>query len=202
MKLFAWMVMAGLASALLAGCVNGPNTLAQPTAPQRARLTDTPLPNVPPQPRHEQTTAVVNDMGLVIKPVEESTKGTYTFDLPTTVTQVRKQTGNYDQFILYWGQPKANDVPFCIITVGPNLKSASEQPNGALKATNNRTYILNGLAAQEWTGYTADRLPFCEIIAKHSDKGDYVQAVAIAKTTEIRQAALDILASITWEENR
>jgi len=141
-------------------------------------------------------------MGLVVKPVEETVKGQYTFDLPATVTQVHRQTGKYEQFILYWGQPKPSDIPFCIITVGPNLKPASQQPSSILKSTSNRTYILNGLPAQEWTGYTQEQLPFCEIISKHGDKGDWVQAVAIARTPEIRQAALDILASITWEENR
>jgi hypothetical protein len=184
------------------GCVNGPDTLTERTAPSRARLVNTPLPNVPPAQRPQETTTVVNDMGLTVKPTEETVKGTYTFDLQPTVTQVRKQTGKYDQFILYWGQPKPTDIPFCIVTVGPNLKPASEQANGILKSTSTRNYILNGLPASEWTGYTADRLPFCEIIAKHDEKGDFVQAVAIARTPEIRQAALDILASIRWEENR
>lgn len=202
MKLVPWMAFAGLASALLTGCVIGPDTLTERTAPSRARLVNTPLPNVPPPSRPQETTAVVNDMGLVVKPTVEAVKGTYTFELPPTVTQVHKQTGKYEQFILYWGQPKPSDIPFCIITVGPNLKAASTQPNSILKSNNTRNYILNGLPANEWTGYTADRLPFCEIIARHEEKGDFVQAVAIARTPEIRQAALDILASITWEENR
>ncbi len=198
----ARFVLVGLSCALLAGCFTGPTFLTESTDPPRARLADTPLPNVPEPHRQDNTKVVINDMGLVVKPVEDVIKGTYTFNVPANVTQVRHQTGKFEQYLLYWGQPQPSDVPFATITVGPNLQATHDQPGSNLKVSASRTYILNGLSAKEWTGYTAEGYPFCELIARHDPKGDMLHVVTIVRTQEIRQVALDTLASITWDENR
>ncbi len=191
---------ASLALLAAAVCFAGCSTLSPIRYAQRiprASLTDQPIPVPPAPPPAPFTTSGVSELPPPL-PIEE-TQGSYDFVVPPTVTQVKHTTNDFEQYSLYFGRPGPNDTPFVVITVGPHVQAASQQPDTNLAPENARRYFLNGLPTTEWTGHTIDhKLPFCELLISHGATGDQLTAVAIAKTAEERKIALDILASIAW----
>jgi|SRR5271170_1968961 len=177
---------------IAAGCVN---PLSQPQPVHRANLGTEPLsPQTQPA---SQTTGVTTSMppsGMMPQVV-----GTYTFTIPPTVTQFKKTVGTTVQYLLYNGQPTADQTPFMTITVAPDVQQTTAgDPNFQIQ--NQRTYTLNGLAAQEWTGYTVDKAPFTEIILTNlSGGGSKLDALAVATDEQTRELALSILQSIQWQ---
>jgi len=124
--------------------------------------------------------------------------GTYTFTIPQTVTLFKRINGTMQQYLLYKGQPTADQTPFMTVTVAPNVQqTTATDPNFQIQGQ--RTYTLNGLAAQEWTGYTADKAPFTEIILSNSSGGFKLDALAVATDESTRELALSILQSIQWQ---
>lgn len=184
---------AALLLATLTACqeLSTPLPRAQPVS--RADLPLEPLP----MPARRAATP-----GLDIAPPapEETVTGTYTFTVPDTVTQVQRQTGNFQQFLLYWGQPQGNDTPFLVITLGQNMQPRATAPDATMQVQNTRTYLLNGLLTREWTGYTANKRPFAEIIAKRPGGTDELHATAIVNTPQQRETAMQILGSINWKQ--
>ncbi len=123
--------------------------------------------------------------------------GTYSFTVPYTVTSFKKSTATYRQYLLYNGRPTANQKPFCVLTVAAKV---ARNCRNSLKfnVSTKRTFILNGLAAHEWSGYTNSGNPFAELIVSHLGGGDKLDALAIATNDQIRTMALKILSSIHW----
>ncbi len=125
-------------------------------------------------------------------PAEEP--GTYTFTIPATVTTVKQTNDVLQQYRLFLGQPKPDDLPFLVLTVAANQTAPSKtgEPNPAY-----RTYRLNGLDTQEWKGYDLERHPYCELLVTHGS-GDQLHAIAVARNAKERALALEILSSIKW----
>ena len=123
--------------------------------------------------------------------------GTYSFTVPYTVTSFKKSTAMYRQYLLYNGRTTANQKPFCVLTVAAKV---ARNCRNRLKfnVSAKRSFILNGLVAHEWSGYTNSGNPFAELIVSHLGGGDKLDALAIAPNDQIRAMALKILSSIHW----
>jgi hypothetical protein len=182
----------------LAAC-EGSATLAKQQKIDRANL---PLDRIDlaPVARPEATTnpsteAATETAGAAPAPVPVEEPGTYTFTIPTTVTTVKQTNDVLQQYRLYLGQPKPTDLPFLVLTVAPNQTAPTKtgEPNPAY-----RTYRLNGLDTQEWKGYDLDHHPYCELLVAHSEHGDQLHAIAVARNAKERTLALEVLASIKW----
>lgn len=131
--------------------------------------------------------------------IDEQETGTYVFTTPENVTRIKESGPNLGQYRLYLGDAKPTDKPFVTIVLAPEVRSEAAAGDGDLKAEATRTYLLNGLTTQEWTGHTTDGRPFCELIVSHGAKGDKLHAVAIARDARTRELALEILGSIKWK---
>jgi hypothetical protein len=188
-----------LGSSLLLAACESPSFLETQTVPDRAAYGDDKIPVVPhveiknPDPRRV-------DGGIT---VTEEVRGTWKFKCPANVTQFERLTGTFDQFSLYMGQPKPNDVPFVVITVGRDRKSLAEGSE-EYKITGRREYAMNGNIAKEWTGQTAAGAGFCELLVRRpgtpGETGDVCRVMAVVKNAEQQKAATEILGSIVWEE--
>jgi hypothetical protein len=193
-------VAAALALFFLAGCA-GYNPLAYPQYSYRANLKDhvismhelTASPGSPQQQESGISTGSVMPGELA----PASATGTYSFTVPDTITSFKKSTATYRQYLLYAGRPTPNQKPFCILTVAANVaRNCGNSLKFNVKAR--RTFVLNGLEAHEWSGYTNAGDPFAEIIVSHLGGGDQLDALAIAPDNRVRAMALKILSSIRW----
>ena len=192
---YAAIFSAALALLLLAGCA-GYNPLAHPQNSYRANLTNHVI-------SVREFTAPSRESGISSGSVmpgqlePAAVTGTYSFTVPYSVTSFKKSTATYRQYLLYNGRPTPNQKPFCILTVAAKVARNS---GNSLKfnVSSKRTFILNGLAAHEWTGYTNAGNPFAELIVSHLGGGDKLDALAIAPNDQIRKMALKILSSIHW----
>ena len=132
--------------------------------------------------------------------LEPTIRGTWTFTTPTTVTRLEHVTDSYSQYSLYYGRPAPGDTPFVVITVGPAQDEKLPDESGP---TSERDYVLNGNIAHERVGHLTDGAAFCALsIHRPDDPADTCSAVAIAKTSDQRKLALEILASIAWSANK
>jgi hypothetical protein len=173
-----------LAAVLLAAAAGCQNPVTQPQPVSRADLGTQPL---------QQTTTTPPPPAVAAQVV-----GSYTFTIPPTVTEFEKTQGPMQQYLLYNGKPTPDQTPFLTITVAPDIDQATaKDPNFHIQ--NQRTYMLNDLAAQEWTGYTADQAPFTELIITNPSGGEKLDALAVAPDEPTRQLALNILESIRWQ---
>lgn len=173
-------------------------SLARPQFVPRADLDLVPVPAAP-------GAGAPFDMGPSSTPrmwEQDVVRGTYTFTTPKNVTNIKQNVGEIAQYKLYLGEPAPTDHPFVSITVAPTVESQASAGAGDLKAERERTYLLNGMTCQEWTGHTSAGLPFCELIVAHGEGGEKLHALAIAKDADSRKLALDILASITWTPSK
>jgi hypothetical protein len=129
--------------------------------------------------------------------------GTWTFTTPPTTTRVERKNGGMSQFSIYMGRPAPQDKPLVVITVSADAKSLAESDPETYKVTGTRTYALNGNIAKEWTGQTSAGVPFNELMISNPgvEKGDVCHANAVARTSEERKLAIEILSSITWKAN-
>lgn len=186
---------AALGLIFLAGC-EGYNPLAYPQASYRANLTDHVITvrEIAAQPQ-ESGISSGSVMPGQLEPA--AVTGTYSFTVPYTVTSFKKSTETYRQYLLYNGRPTANQTPFCTLTVAAKV-ARNCRDSLHFNVTGKRTFILNGLAAHEWTGYTNSGNPFAELIVSHLGGGDKLDALAIAPDDQIRRMALKILSSIHW----
>jgi hypothetical protein len=186
----------------LIGCA-GSSKFDKEYAPDRAEFGATPIPVPPPPPPPLAHVEIVNDEpttnpGIAV----EHVTGTWIFTAPPTVTRVEKKTEDMWQVSIYQGVPALTDTPFVVIQISKDPQTLSETDKDTYKVKKQRQYILNGNMAQEWTGNTTDGSGFCELlIRKPADAGDVCHAMAIAKTQEERQTALDILGSIVWKSS-
>ncbi len=180
---------------VLTGC-EGYNPLAYPQRSYRANLTDHTISvhEIAPT-RQESGISSGSVMPGQLPPA--AVTGTYSFTVPDTITSFKKSTTTYRQYLLYDGRPTANQKPFCILTVGAKLARNCDN-NLNFNITGKRTFILNGLSAHEWSGYTNAGNPFAEIIVSHLGGGDKLDALAIAPNARVRNIALKILGSIHW----
>ncbi|MCL5945569.1 MAG: hypothetical protein M1472_01795 [Planctomycetes bacterium] len=178
-----------------AGCA-GYNPLAYPQNSYRADLTDhvISVPEIPPPPE-ESGVSTGSVMPGQLEP--SAVTGTYSFTVPYTVTSFKKSTTTYRQYLLYNGRPMPNEKPFCILTVAAKVARNCKN-NLNFNITGRRTFILNGLEAHEWSGYTNSGNPFAELILSHLGGGDKLDALAIASSPGVRKMALKILSSIHW----
>jgi hypothetical protein len=193
-----------LATIALCGCASK-SYLDTQYAPYRADLKDQPV-EVTHNPPPAAPVDVVNPDPVaapVAPPMQEVITGTWTFTTPTTVTRNELKNAELSEFTLYNGRPGPTDKPFVVITVAPadaDGGSHAEADTEQFKTTATREYVLNGNLAKEWSGLTNNGAAFCELIVrKPGGSGDVCHALAIAKTTEERKLALDILGSITWK---
>ncbi|MEI8195952.1 MAG: hypothetical protein WCI73_08600, partial [Phycisphaerae bacterium] len=198
MRLFVGISFVGLAI-FSTGC-EGYNALAHQQDIERTTLRLEPL--TPPALEDQVPQgSVPTASGMQIPPPRAQNTGTYSFVTPPTVTRVKRSTESFEQYQLYDGQPAPSDTPFVVIWVGKDPKAESTLPNTNLKADGTRSYLFNGLMAQEWSGYTADKhLPFVELILTRPGGGDKLHVVAIPKDPEIRKMTMEILNSIHWQE--
>jgi hypothetical protein len=187
-----------LAAVVVGGCSQD-LSLAERTYAPRAEGALTPL-SAPAQKPAGVREVNITDAGEI--KFTEPVTGTYLFTIPQNVTNVKTTGPNIAAYQLYLANAKPTDRPLLVIEIGASLASEAEVGGAELKAENSRKYLLNGLAASEWTGKTADGYPFCELIVSHNDKGDKLRALAIARDKDSRQLALDILASIRWEPKK
>ncbi len=192
---YAATLPAALALLLLAGCA-GYNPLAHPQNSYRANLTNHVISMrelAPPAQQSGISSGSV--MPGQLEPAAPA--GTYSFTVPYTVTSFKKSTATYRQYLLYNGRPTPNQKPFCVLTVAAKVaRNCSNSLKFNVHST--RTFILNGLAAREWSGYTTAGNPFAELIVSHLGGGDKLDALAIAPNDQIREMALKILSSIHW----
>lgn len=186
---------AALGMLLMAGCA-GYNPLAYPQNSYRASLTTHVISvhELPP-PAEESGISSGSVMPGQLEPA--AVTGTYSFTVPYSVTSFKKSTDTYRQYLLYNGRPTPNQKPFCVLTVAADV---ARNCGNSLKfnVDSERTFILNGLAAHEWSGYTNSGNPFAELIVSHLGGGDKLDALAIAPNNQIRKMALKILSSIHW----
>jgi hypothetical protein len=186
------LLAAGVLMSLLAGCQHE-YFLSQAAWVPRADLDEKALAAKAPV-----VSTVTREGTAATQTVEDSVTGTYTFTTPKNVTQLQVGSTEYSVYQLYVGEARPTDTPLLVITVAPKVESEAASGAGDLKMEKSRSYSLNGLATQEWTGKTTQGLPFCELIVSHGDKGEKLHAIAIARDEASRKVALDILASITW----
>ncbi len=194
-----------LAAIALGGCASKHYLDTQYT-PYRADLTDQPI-EVSHTPPAAAPVEVVNPDpsggASATPPVEDVVTGTWTFTTPRTVTRVERKSGDLAEFSLYNGRPSGTQTPMVVITVAPpgsDTESQATSDGEKYKVSGSRDYVLNGNLAKEWTGLTSNGSAFCELIVRRAGgKGDVCHAMAVAKDTEERKAALDILGSITWQ---
>jgi hypothetical protein len=204
------VLWAALLAAGLMGCRSG-SYLEQRYAPARADLPDRELPNQPRySPPEQRVERAVNPEPTNQAPAEAPAPvitGTWTFTTPRTLTRTMKKTGELTQYALYAGRPAANDTPIVVITVGPPAspgaaQSTAEADPATYKVSGTRSYVLNGNAAQEWTGTTSTGAAFSELLLKRPGAGessDVCHVMATARTTEERKTALEVLGSLTWK---
>jgi len=128
--------------------------------------------------------------------VEQQIGGTYEFTAPDTTTRLSQKNGDVAIYTFYMGRPKPTDKPIVTISVGPKFARTTDA--AGYRQVGSRTYLLNGLPAQEYTGYTPTGEAFAELLITRAE-GDALHALAVAKTAEERKVALDILASIKWQ---
>jgi len=135
--------------------------------------------------------------GSIFPPVEPQQTGQFQFTIPPTVTNLKRSTDSMQQYRLFAGRPGPTDSPFLVMTVAasaaPNTPEPGSQPVG------HRTYTLNGLMAEEWTGYTPDKLPYSELLITSEHAATQLFARAVARNEEQRKLALDVLGSIHFE---
>jgi hypothetical protein len=186
------LLAAGALVFLLAGCQHE-YFLARPAWVPRAELDETALAAKAPA-----TEGAAGGGAGGTQTVEDTVTGTYTFTTPKNVTELQVGSTDYSVYQLYVGEAKPTDTPLVVITVASKIESEAASGAGDLKAVKSRSYTLNGLTTQEWTGKTTEGLPFCELIISHGDTGEKLHAIAIARDEASRKIALDILASITW----
>ena len=127
--------------------------------------------------------------------------GTWEFTTPPTIARNKKSTEEFDQYSLYASSTDPAATPLLVITTGNDLKSLVEAAPDDYVVKQSRTYLLNGLPAKEYNGFTKDGRRFCEILLTHGH-GDDLHAMAIAKTGEQAKTALTIMGSITWKPNK
>jgi hypothetical protein len=132
-----------------------------------------------------------------IKPV---TAGTYTFTVPKSISSFKKSGETLQEFLLYYGVPTANQKPFVTMVVARHLQTACVK-NPMFRVQSHRKFILNGLFATEYTGYTTAGQPFAELLLSHGKDGDKLEALAIVPNNKQRKIALKILQSIHWKPN-
>lgn len=185
--------------AMLAGCDT--HYLNKQQEIDRANLPLTPIDITPTdRPAHSSysTAGSGASISTVTKTWIDETSGTYQFTVPPTMSMLKEETNAGDQYRIYVGRPGAGDQPFVVITTGANQAADAASGANGLKVTKTRTYLLNGLAVNEWQGYTAEEKPFCELIGTHLGAGTQVHALAIGRTPELGKQALAILGSLHW----
>ncbi len=195
---YAACFSAAVAVLLLSGCA-GYNPLAHPQNSYRANLSDHVLSvrEFSTQAEESGQSGISTQSVMPGQLPPAAVTGTYSFTVPYSITSFKKSTATYRQYLLYNGRPTPNQKPFCVLTVA--AKVARNCRNGLkFNVSAKRTFILNGLAAHEWTGYTNSGNPFAELIVSHLGGGDKLDALAIAPNTQIRSMALKILGSIHW----
>ncbi len=121
--------------------------------------------------------------------------GRYVFTVPTDVTRVKLTTPNRQQYQLYWGRPKPDDVPFMTLTAArhPTMKSLAD-----IQQLQTRHYLFHGLVAHEWTGYTAGMKPFAALLLRPLHHQQKLYVVTIVPNNKVRRVAEKILQSIRY----
>ncbi|MGC8552001.1 MAG: hypothetical protein ACP5O7_03950 [Phycisphaerae bacterium] len=121
--------------------------------------------------------------------------GRYVFTVPTDVTRVKLTTSNRQQYQLYWGRPKPDDVPFMTLTAArhPTMMSLAD-----IQQLQTRRYLFHGLVAHEWTGYTAGMKPFAAILLRPLHHQQKLYVVTIVPNNKVRRVAEKILQSIRY----
>ncbi|NNM84893.1 MAG: hypothetical protein HKL96_03930 [Phycisphaerales bacterium] len=121
--------------------------------------------------------------------------GRYVFTVPTDVTRVKLTTPHRQQYQLYWGRPKPDDVPFMTLTVArhPTMMRLTN-----IQQLQTRRYLFHGLVAHEWTGYTAGMKPFAAILLKPLHHQQRLYVVTIVPNNKVRRVANTILQTIRY----
>ncbi len=138
--------------------------------------------------------------GASIPDIQPVTTGTYGFVVPPDISSFKKTGDLMQEYLLYYGRPKPNQKPFLTMVLSRHVKAACVG-NPLFVIKSERRFVLNGLLAHEYAGYTAAGRPFAELILHHPRAADKLDALAIVPNETQRNVALKILKTIHWKAN-